>query len=997
MASEFERHTTATAPANAGLDSLLERYHQRFEGGETIERAEIEASYPEQAAEVWRHVQAWKAVAKYLPSAKVEGDAREARRPAIQFQSLEGGAPWLDSSQDAEELARRIAERGAAIRRYEVVDEIARGAMGAILRVTDLDLGRELAMKVRLVPGADSEEGTPADHSTAASARFVEEARLTAVLEHPGIPPVHDFGVDDLGNFYFTMPWVRGQTLREVFTAVRSGAAEWSLPRALSLLLQVSDALAYAHAQGVIHRDLKPRNVMVGEFGEAYVMDWGLARDMKRADLVDLRVDVDAEGEQGASDSPITTRDGVVIGTPCYMSPEQARGDVDAIGPQTDVYALGAILYELLCGHPPYAPTGSKTPAHRIVSLVRTGPPAAVISQCPGVPAELAAICSRAMAREVTERYPDVGALGSELRAFLEGRVVASYAVGPWAELKKWTLRNRGVATLAGVLLLVLILGTLALFGTERERRRVVERELAFDVARELLATHGDLGAVNDGGLERRRLWLERAEALAAELPRYEEALVHLEAGHVADSRTPLRPDGEVGAELARLEFRRETWLEKQASARSVLASEAGVVADEEIERHRRESTIRTAALDVLVAQRAEVEWARARQRPWGLEDPRSDRMHRRLHGLVWDLRELARPEVGPIARVRSTVEGWADAATRLEREHADDWTRALASIQDSEECPLYEGVELEPVLGLVPLGRNAAGLWEFWHPFSGERPPQDESGRLVMRPETGLVFVLVPGGAQPVGVQTEDPEGANYCDPDELKRYGYADDDLGVRSPQLRPYFLSKFELTQAQWHRLTGASPSRYFAGSDFGGAEMSSPTCPVERVRWEEARALGDWGLALPTEAQLEVAGRSGSQTAYWWGDEWPPPTGTANYYDSSLAAGQKQGKASQLGDDGAALPVPVDTFRPNPWGFHHISGNVAEWCRDAFAANCYEAESVPETGELLPEYWSSRAYRGGGFNSAKLPVAHRRSLSADASHESIGVRPVFEGLR
>ena len=995
MASELERHITATASADAGLDSLLERYHQRFEGGETIERAEIEASHPDHAAELWRNVQAWKAVARYLPSAELEDNVAETRRPAIQFQSLEGGAPWLDSGLDAEELARRIAERGAAIRRYEVVEEIARGAMGAILRVTDLDLGRELAMKVRLVPGADTEDGTPADHSTAAAARFVEEARLTAVLEHPGIPPVHDFGVDDLGNFYFTMPWVRGHTLREVFTAVRGGGSEWSLPRALSLLLQVSDALAYAHAQGVIHRDLKPRNVMVGEFGEAYVMDWGLARDMNRADLVDLHVDVD--GEAGESDSPITTRDGVVIGTPCYMSPEQARGEVEAIGPQTDVYALGAILYELLCGHPPYAPTGSKTPAHRIVNLVRTGPPAAVIEECPGVPAELAAICSRAMAREVTERYADVGALGAELRAFLEGRVVASYAVGPWAELKKWTRRNRGVATLAGMLVVVLVLGTLALFATERERRRVVERELAFDVARELLATHGDLGAVNDGGLERRRQWLELAGTVVAELPRYEEALVTLEAAHDVNSRVPLRPDGENGAELARLESRRENWLGKQMAARSALASAPGVVEDEEIARHRRESTIRTAALDVLEAQLAEGEWVKARQRPWGLVSPRDDRMHRRLHSLVWDLRELMRPEVGPMARVRSTVDDWADAATRLEREHADDWTRALASIQDSKECPLYEGIELEPVPGLVPLRRNGAGLWEFWLPFSGQRPALGDSGRYEIEPGTGLVFVLVPGGARPIGVQTEDPEEANYCDPGDLKRYGYADDDLGVRTPSLRPYFLSKFELTQAQWHRLTGTNPSRYFAGADFGGADVSPLTCPVEQVRWADCHALADWGLALPTEAQLEVAGRAGTTTAHWWGDEWPPPKGAANYYDRSLAAARKLAGSDRLSDDGAPLHVSVDTFQPNPWGFHHISGNVAEWCRDAFAANCYEAETVPDTGELLPAYWSSRAYRGGGFNSTKLPLAHRRSMSADASHESIGVRPVFEGLR
>jgi formylglycine-generating enzyme required for sulfatase activity len=349
------------------------------------------------------------------------------------------------------------------------------------------------------------------------------------------------------------------------------------------------------------------------------------------------------------------------------------------------------------------------------------------------------------------------------------------------------------------------------------------------------------------------------------------------------------------------------------------------------------------------------------------------------------------------MARVEGLLAAWeTELPALLEQDFAEAWRAARASIADESDCPLYEGLELEPVVGLVPLGRTEAGLWEFWHPLSGERPVADAAGGYELRPETGLVFVLVPGGARPVGVQTDDPDAPNYCAADDLERVGYGDDDLGVRTPRLDPYFLSKYEMTQAQWYRLTRTNPSRYYAGTDMKGADMCALTCPVEQISWEDCRALADWGMALPTEAQLEVAGRAGTDGVNWWGDEWPPPQGTANFFDRALAITQKMENAERLADDGAALHVPVDELAPNPWGLHHVAGNVAEWCRDSFAAKCYEVETAPGTGELLPSYWTSRSYRGGSWFSQRLALSHRRSQRPDGSHESIGVRPVFEGL-
>ena len=171
------------------------------------------------------------------------------------------------------DLRRRLATRLASATRYEVLGEVAHGAMGRIFRVRDLELGRELAMKV-LEPGASGER---------LLARFLEEARLTSQLDHPGIVPLHDFGVLPDGRVYYTMPLVEGRTLDEVLKLARAGREGWSRARVLHVLLRACEALAYAHERGVVHRDLKPSNLMVGRHGEVLVMDWGLARHERHA------------------------------------------------------------------------------------------------------------------------------------------------------------------------------------------------------------------------------------------------------------------------------------------------------------------------------------------------------------------------------------------------------------------------------------------------------------------------------------------------------------------------------------------------------------------------------------------------------------------------------------------------------------------------------------------------------------------------------------------
>ncbi len=384
-----------------------------------------------------------------------------------------GGAPTVaatneDTSLDLDdEGSARLWPTGGATSRYVLKDEIARGGMGAVLRVFDKDLRRHLAMKVALVPGEPLGAKEEIDPRTLG--RFLEEAQVTGQLEHPGIVPVHELGVDANGRLFFTMRLVRGETLREVIDHVHSRAAGWNRTRALGVLQKVCDAMAYAHEKGVLHRDLKPANVMVGRFGETYVMDWGLARVLGRPDRRDLRLcdattvnEVRTDRREAAAsepDSPLVTMDGDVVGTPAYMSPEQAEGRIEELGPPADVYAVGAILYHLLAGHMPYVRRGARTSPRTVLALLLQGPPSPLEEEADDVPVELAAICAKAMARRADDRYADMGALSDDLRAYLEQRVVKAHATGPYHELRKWVTRNRAfAATAAAAILAVLLL-----------------------------------------------------------------------------------------------------------------------------------------------------------------------------------------------------------------------------------------------------------------------------------------------------------------------------------------------------------------------------------------------------------------------------------------------------------------------------------------------------------------------------------------------------------
>ncbi len=368
----------------------------------------------------------------------------------------------------------RLGTHAALASRYTLEGEIARGGMGAILAVYDEDLRRRLAMKVILddAGGAATSGGSKVDPSRLA--RFLEEAQVTGQLDHPGIVPVHELGLDAGGHVYFTMRLVHGRNLEAVFQLVPSGAEGWTTTRALGVLLKVCESMAYAHSKGVVHRDLKPANVMVGQFGEVYVMDWGLAHVRDHTDRHDVRlrrerpenkgrIEVDRrEDSVGAEGENLYTLDGDVVGTPAYMSPEQALGKLAEIGAASDVYSFGAMLYRLLTGVAPHAAEGEALSPFVVLERLLAGPPTPIEALAPAAPAELVAICEKAMAREPLQRYPNMLALAEDLRAFLEGRVVAAFETGTLAETRKWVRRNRALAGALAAAVLALVAGLAA-------------------------------------------------------------------------------------------------------------------------------------------------------------------------------------------------------------------------------------------------------------------------------------------------------------------------------------------------------------------------------------------------------------------------------------------------------------------------------------------------------------------------------------------------------
>ena len=329
---------------------------------------------------------------------------------------------WL-SDRTVEHLKRVAEWPDLAETKYRLLEELGRGGMGTVFLAEDRVLGRRVALKV--VGTAASDPG--------AAARMLREARVIARLEHPGIVPVHDAGTLPDGRMFYAMKRVDGRRLDEI-------AAGAPLPERLRIFQKVCEAVAFAHAHGVLHRDLKPENVMVGRFGEVLVMDWGVAKVLEDAS--------EAPALAPRAAPPESTAEGTVVGTPAYMAPEQAAGRGEAVGPAADIYALGGLLYTLLTGRPPFDGETARRRARGDVSL----DPAPAGGS---VPKALEAIAARAMAIEPGARYASAEELAAEVARYLDGARVLAHREGPGEKAARVFARYRTPILLIAAYLLV--------------------------------------------------------------------------------------------------------------------------------------------------------------------------------------------------------------------------------------------------------------------------------------------------------------------------------------------------------------------------------------------------------------------------------------------------------------------------------------------------------------------------------------------------------------
>jgi serine/threonine protein kinase len=321
--------------------------------------------------------------------------------------------------------------------KYRLIEKIASGGMGEVFLVEDRSLKRKVALKV-VHRHISSKEFTH---------RLSREAEIIAQLEHPGIVPIHDVGTLADGRSFYTMKYVQGQRLDEFFQSSPS------LSDLLRIFQKICETVGFAHSHNVIHRDLKPENIMVGPFGEVLVMDWGVAKVVGQEHHQDRTY---APGSEPPPSDSSGTQPGTIVGTLAYMSPEQAAGKGNSAGPETDIYSLGAILYFIQTGRPPFD-NGSADEIRRKILETSPTPPRRVN---PRIAKTIEAITFKAMARAAEARYPNAQLLSADVAQFLDGLPVSAYRENPLELLDRWVNRNRFLI----LLILAYILVRLAIF-----------------------------------------------------------------------------------------------------------------------------------------------------------------------------------------------------------------------------------------------------------------------------------------------------------------------------------------------------------------------------------------------------------------------------------------------------------------------------------------------------------------------------------------------------
>jgi len=890
---------------------------------------------------------------------------------------------------------------GQVIGDFRLVRPLGQGGMGQVWEAVQLSLGRTVALKL-VRPERITEKTL---------ALFAREARAGGRLHHPHLVSVHAHGTSD-NVAWIAMELVEGSwTLRDFLDEIAKSAevptAYYS--DAAAFIAKVADALHSAHLAAVIHRDLKPQNILIDPQGDPKVTDFGLAK---------------------LTDESALSVTGEFAGTYWYMSPEQVAAKRMGLDHRTDIFSLGVVLYEMLAQRRPF--DGDTT--HQVAEQVMTIDPPDLRTVRSRIPRDLAVITAKCLEKARDRRYATMADLAADLRRYLANDPIHAKAKSRLVKFGLWARRNPtksvagGVAAVAFVAISALLaenvrktqrlgVANTSLEQTIGERNGLIDdlgasneqlrqqteqatenarlaqlarddaTKRADDVLRlsaiqdyeDLIAEAGELWPAYPDKVEAYERWIGKAQALVDELPRH-----YAKRGELRAMALPQSVEEREADRQAHPEFPRLAELEaalKQVQGTDGSDGKAPTPAD----------PVQVTELEgELAALRARLDERQDWRFPGGEENARW--WNANLSKLITWLEALKDPRSGllsPEPEAVSEAYGWSVprrlefARTISERsvsgaEASRLWAEAIAAIEAS---PRYIDLKFTPQLGLLPIGVDPdSELWEFAHLQTGEPAVRGADGRLVLTEATGVVLVLIPAGTFWMGA-SNDPSGRNFA-------HQALANESPVHEVTLSAHFLGKFELTQGQWMRVTGRNPSGW-------QRTKHAPTLlhPVESVRWTDCV---EWtrqvALSLPSEAQWEHGARGGTHTPWWTGADRESLQGKVNLADQTAKdAGAPWPTCSDWPEliDGSVVHSEVGRYPANLFGLHEVTGNVWEWCLDSFRAYSAKAATDPVTSmDSVP----ARVLRGECYvgTVANARSAYRSSRSPDFGDLGVGLR-------
>jgi len=906
---------------------------------------------------------------------------------------------------------------------YRLLEVLGEGGMGTVYKAEQTAPMRRLVALKLIKLGMDTRE---------VIARFEAERQALAMMDHPCIARVLDAGTTARGRPYFVMEYVPGVPITE-----HADRHNLNTHQRLRLFLDVCEAIHHAHQRAVIHRDLKPSNILVmfqNDRAVPKIIDFGIAKATNHH----------------LTERTVFTEQGRIIGTPEYMSPEQAEMTEQGVDTRTDVYSLGVILYELLAGVLPFTPQELRAqgyaglqktirevepprPSTRITTLGAAAP--AKIAQTRSTDlrtlvrqlrGDLDWIVMKAMAKSRTERYESAFGLSEDIRRFMADEPVLATRPSLRYRLSKFVRRNRMAVGTAAAVLVSLAVGAVVAYRAYRELERA-QGELR--VALEESRTNEQRAVANE-----QRAVASEQQALRSEQQArrsQEEAEAALARASASDTRAA------TTAKEKELQGEESDALVAQAMFAELLAT-----AETLWPTYPQQVPAIEAWLDRLAALEARLpSYVAVRDRLRATALPPTEAERRAdlaSHPLADELRaidaKLSAKDLPP-GDLAALAKRREELSAEVEQRRTFTFADADAGMKHAVVARLIDGLErARAPNGLLQgmrwrlseaktlRGRSVDAHAQQWTEATAAVAQSPAyagavAAGLTLVPQTGLVplgadpgsglqeFAVEQTGATPgrdaqgalvVGAETAVvlvllPGGKFAMGAARTGDRNVDPEALGHEGPvhdvELAPFFIAKHELTQAQWERWVGTNPSYYRAGKTVAETQTIQATNPVEAVTWQEAtEALRRLGLLLPTEAQWEYAARAGGTSA-WFSDAVAELKGRANLAASDSP---RDWSPDLPFADGFLIHAPVTAVAGNAFGLQHMLGNVSEWCQDDYGS--YASPWRTGDGLRIVEPSLLRVHRGGSYrsNAAKARIAARENDFADDRNESRGLR-------